>query len=120
MAVTFILICLLKCFSFLCDGPLYFSEHSYPVSMSFISTAHTVITSTLPYTLRVVCILSFWLSCLHKYFFVKIPLELMPKTEYSPVLFVSWEGENWDLLCIIALTTMHYANTKVATKLLIL
>jgi len=40
----------------------------------------------------------------------------MPKTEHSPAAFVSWEGESWDILCIIALTIMHYANTKVGTS----
>lgn len=40
----------------------------------------------------------------------------MPKTEHSPAVFVSWEGESWDILHIIALTIMHYANTKVGTS----
>lgn len=54
--------------------------------------------------------LSFWLSSLCTFFFVKIPLQLMPKTEHSPAVFVSWEGESWEILGIIALSVMQYAN----------
>lgn len=64
---------------------------------------------------RVLCILSFWLPSLHKFSFVRILLRVMN------TYLQCWLPDtlkSWELLCMIALITMYYANTKVGTNIM--